>query len=72
MHLTDELRALPTVLNCEPSSPELEALRAWNRVLADAGYAAMRGRRVRRARRGLMEQVVYDEEMDRAERARAP
>ena len=67
-HLTDELRALPTVLNCGPGSPELEALRAWNRELAAAGYAAITwppeygGRGA-----GIMEQVVFSEEMHRAE-----
>jgi hypothetical protein len=66
-HLTDELRALPTVLNCSPGSPELDALRAWNRELADAGYAAITwppeygGRGA-----GIMEQVMFAEEMHRA------
>jgi alkylation response protein AidB-like acyl-CoA dehydrogenase len=66
-HLTDELRALPTVLNCEPGSPELDALRAWNRELAEVGYAAITwppeygGRGA-----GIMEQVVYAEEMHRS------
>lgn len=49
---------------------DLEARRGWNRTLADAGYAApswpaeFGGRGA-----GLLEQVVFDEEMDRA---RAP
>src|SRR5919106_2222494 len=66
-HLSDELRALPTVLNCAPRSPELEALRAWNRTLADARYAAIAwppeygGRGA-----GIMEQVVFAEEMHAA------
>jgi alkylation response protein AidB-like acyl-CoA dehydrogenase len=52
----------------EPGSPSLERLRAWNRKLADAGYAAMSwpveygGRGA-----GLLEQLVFVEEMDRAQ-----
>jgi alkylation response protein AidB-like acyl-CoA dehydrogenase len=48
----------------------LEALRAWNRTLADAGYAALSWP-VEYGGRGadLMDQVVFNEEMDRA---RAP
>jgi alkylation response protein AidB-like acyl-CoA dehydrogenase len=50
----------------DPESPSLERLKAWNRRLADAGYAAMSwpveygGRGA-----GLLEQLVFVEEMDR-------
>jgi alkylation response protein AidB-like acyl-CoA dehydrogenase len=52
----------------DPSSPSLERLRAWNRKLADAGYAALSwpveygGRGA-----GLLEQLVFVEEMDRVQ-----
>jgi alkylation response protein AidB-like acyl-CoA dehydrogenase len=50
----------------ERGAPEFEELRAWNRTLADAGYAAISwppeygGRGA-----GVMEQVVFAEEMHR-------
>ena len=48
-------------------SDALERLRAWNRTLADAGYAALSWP-VEYGGRGadLMDQVVFNEEMDRA------
>ena len=52
----------------EPGSDELERMRAWNRTLAGAGYAAIAwppeygGRGA-----GVMEQVVFAEEMARAD-----
>ena len=52
----------------EPGSDALERMRAWNRTLADAGYAAIAwppeygGRGA-----GVMEQVVFAEEMARAD-----
>ena len=56
------------------SSPsELDRMRAWNRTLADAGYAAIAwpveygGRGA-----GVMEQVVFAEEMSPARTRRAP
>jgi alkylation response protein AidB-like acyl-CoA dehydrogenase len=54
----------------EPGSDQLDRLRAWNRKLADAGYAAMAWP-VEYGGRGasLLEQIVFAEEMDRA---RAP
>ena len=54
----------------ERGSEALERMRAWNRTLADAGYAALSwpveygGRGA-----GLLDQIVFNEEMDRA---RAP
>jgi alkylation response protein AidB-like acyl-CoA dehydrogenase len=68
-HVTDELRELAE--HPVGDDPErVERLRAWNRVLADARYAAIAwppeygGRGA-----GLMEQVAYAEEIHRA---RAP
>jgi len=65
-HLTDELRELAEhPVGDDPD--RIERLRAWNRTLADARYAAIAwppqygGRGA-----GLMEQVVYAEEMHRA------
>jgi alkylation response protein AidB-like acyl-CoA dehydrogenase len=66
-HLTDEYRGA-SVMDAEPE--QLERLRQWNRMLADARYAAIAwpveygGRGA-----GIMEQVVFSEEMHRA---RAP
>ncbi|HET7720619.1 MAG TPA: acyl-CoA dehydrogenase family protein [Acidimicrobiales bacterium] len=64
--LTEDLKGL-TVIDAAPGSQEVERLRAWNRKLAEAGYAAIAwppeygGRGA-----GVMEQVVYAEEMHRA------
>jgi hypothetical protein len=67
-HVTDELRAAGSPLTCAPGSPELAQLREWNRALAEARYAAITwppeygGRGA-----GLMEQVVFAEEMHRVD-----
>jgi alkylation response protein AidB-like acyl-CoA dehydrogenase len=67
-NVTDELRAIGQSLSAERDSPELAARLAFNRALADARYAAIAwpveygGRGA-----GVMEQVVWAEEMDRAE-----
>jgi alkylation response protein AidB-like acyl-CoA dehydrogenase len=54
----------------EADDADLDRLRAWNRTLADAGYAAIAWPREWGGRgAGVMEQVVYAEEMYRA---RAP
>jgi alkylation response protein AidB-like acyl-CoA dehydrogenase len=65
-HLTDDLRELAEVpVGDDPQ--RIERLRAWNRTLADDRYAAIAwppeygGRGA-----GVMEQVVYAEEMHRA------
>lgn len=65
-HLTDDLRELAQ--HAVGDDPErIKRLQAWNRTLADAQYAAIAwppeygGRGA-----GLMEQVVYAEEMHRA------
>jgi alkylation response protein AidB-like acyl-CoA dehydrogenase len=65
-HLTDDLRELAE--HSVGDDPErIEQLRSWNRTLADARYATIAwlpeygGRGA-----GLMEQVVYAEEMHRA------
>jgi alkylation response protein AidB-like acyl-CoA dehydrogenase len=72
----DELRAwleanlepdLPSASDVlDPASPSLERLRAWNRKLADAGYAAMSWPAEYGGRgAGLLEQLVFVEELDR-------
>jgi len=69
-NLDDDLRGCGLGASMEISPDLLERLRAWNRTLADAGYAAIAwpveygGRGA-----GILEQVVYAEEMHRA---RAP
>ncbi|MEX2256138.1 MAG: acyl-CoA dehydrogenase family protein [Acidimicrobiia bacterium] len=66
-HWTDEYRALPSLFACALGSPELAKHQEWNATLADAGYAAISwpveygGRDA-----GVMDQVVYAEEMHRA------
>jgi alkylation response protein AidB-like acyl-CoA dehydrogenase len=66
-HWTDEYRGLPSLFACTLDSPELAKHREWNATLADAGYAAISwpveygGRGA-----GVMDQVVYAEEMHRA------
>ncbi len=66
-HVTDEIRALGRGARLDPRSSGLEALRAWNRELADAGYAAISwpveygGRGA-----GVMDQVVWNEELHRS------
>src|SRR5581483_5220600 len=65
-NLTPDLQRL-SYGEMEPGSDRLEAMRAWNRKLAEAGYAAIAwpveygGRGA-----GVMEQVVFAEEMHRA------
>jgi alkylation response protein AidB-like acyl-CoA dehydrogenase len=55
-------------MTLEPGSAEVERMRAWNRTMADAGYAAIAwpveygGRGA-----GVMEQVVFAEEMARVD-----
>jgi alkylation response protein AidB-like acyl-CoA dehydrogenase len=67
-HVTDEVRALGTSLSVERDSPELAVRQAWNRDLADARYAAIAWPEEYGGRgAGVIEQVVWAEEMDRAE-----
>ncbi len=65
-HLTDDLRALSgTGIDTDPV--RLEALRHWNRTLADAGYAAISWPAEYGGRgASVLEQVVFAEEMHRA------
>ena len=57
----------------EPGADGLERLRTWNRLLADARYAAIAWPEEWGGRgAGLMEQVVFAEEMQRAERTGNP
>ncbi len=66
-HLTPELLALPMVVGCAPGSPELVALRAWNRELADARYAAIAWPEEYGGRGAtVIEQLVFTEEMHRS------
>jgi alkylation response protein AidB-like acyl-CoA dehydrogenase len=67
-HVTDAVRALASApLSVEWGSADLAARRAWNRELADAGYAAIAWPAEYGGRgAGVMEQVVWAEEMDRA------
>ncbi len=66
-HVTDPVRALGLATGLAPGSPRLDGLRAWNRELADAGYAAISwpaefgGRGA-----GVLDQVVWNEEMHHA------
>ena len=67
-HVTDELRGIGASLSVERDSPELAARQAWNRELADGRYAAIAWPEEYGGRgAGIMEQVVWAEEMDRAE-----
>jgi alkylation response protein AidB-like acyl-CoA dehydrogenase len=69
-HLTDELRTVGLGESLEFDADRLERQRAWNRLLADARYAAIAWPEEWGGRgAGVMEQVVYAEEMHRA---RAP
>ena len=67
-NLGDDLRGISNRANPDPD--QLEALRAWNRRMAEAGYAAISWPAEYGGRdAGVMEQVVLAEEMHRA---RAP
>jgi len=67
-HLTDDLRGQSPALGAERGSPELDRVRAWNRELADARYAAIAWPEEYGGRgASVMEQVVWAEEMHRAE-----
>jgi alkylation response protein AidB-like acyl-CoA dehydrogenase len=66
-HLTDDLRTGSLGESLEFDSDRLERHRAWNRLLADAHYAAIAWPEEWGGRgSGVMEQVVYAEEMHRA------
>ena len=65
-HLSDDLRGLGFAL--EPDPERIEQLRQWSRVLADAGYAAISWPSEYGGRGAtLLEQVVWSEEMHRAQ-----
>ncbi len=69
-NLPDDLRGEGLGSSMEIEPERLERLRAWNRALADAGYAAIAWPVAYGGRgAGILEQVVYAEEMHRA---RAP
>jgi alkylation response protein AidB-like acyl-CoA dehydrogenase len=70
VHLTDDLRAHGPGSSLDLDGDRLERLRRWNHILADARYAAIAWPEQWGGRgAGVMEQVVYAEEMHRA---RAP
>jgi alkylation response protein AidB-like acyl-CoA dehydrogenase len=66
-HVTEELRGAGRAAGLAPGSDRLAQLRAWNRELADAGYAAIAwpveygGRGA-----GVLEQLVWHEELHRS------
>jgi alkylation response protein AidB-like acyl-CoA dehydrogenase len=65
-HLPDDLRG--SGWDPDPAPERFERLRWWARTLADAGYAAIAWPREWGGRgASVMEQVVYAEEVDRAE-----
>jgi alkylation response protein AidB-like acyl-CoA dehydrogenase len=67
-NVSDELRAIGQSLSAERDSPELAVRLAFNRALADARYAAIAWPEEYGGRgAGVMEQVVWAEEMDRAQ-----
>jgi alkylation response protein AidB-like acyl-CoA dehydrogenase len=66
-HLPDDLRGEGIGFDMEMDPATLEGLRAWNRKLAEARYAAIAWPEEWGGRgAGVMEQVVYAEEMHRA------
>ncbi|HSO94930.1 MAG TPA: acyl-CoA dehydrogenase family protein, partial [Acidimicrobiia bacterium] len=66
-HATPEIRRLGLATGLERGSERLEQLRAWNRELADAGYATISWPTEYGGRgAGVMEQVVWNEEMHRS------
>jgi alkylation response protein AidB-like acyl-CoA dehydrogenase len=66
-HVTAEIRSLGLATGLERGSERLERLRAWNRELADAGYAAISWPSEYGGRgAGVMDQVVWNEEMHRS------
>ena len=66
-NLPDDLRGADRGSSLELTGERLERMRAWNRALADARYAAIAWPEEFGGRgAGVMEQVVYNEEMHRA------
>jgi alkylation response protein AidB-like acyl-CoA dehydrogenase len=66
-HFTEEYRSMKSVLACSPTDPDLAKNREWNAILADARYTAIAWPEAYGGRgAGIMEQVVYAEEMHRA------
>jgi alkylation response protein AidB-like acyl-CoA dehydrogenase len=67
-NLPDDLRGRGTEMSVEAGSPDLERWRTWNRALADARYAAIAWPEEYGGRgAGVLDQVVWAEEMDRAQ-----
>jgi hypothetical protein len=66
-HVTDDVRELHHAAGLDPGSGALERLRAWNRELADAGYATISWPAEYGGRgAGVLDQVVWNEELHRA------
>jgi alkylation response protein AidB-like acyl-CoA dehydrogenase len=66
-NFTDEYRAMKSVLACQPDDADLATNREWNAKLADARYTAIAWPEEYGGRgAGIMDQVVYAEEMHRA------
>jgi alkylation response protein AidB-like acyl-CoA dehydrogenase len=66
-NLTDEFRSVGGAVGVAAGSAELDTLRRWNQLLADARYAAISWPREWGGRgAGLMDQVVFAEEMHRS------
>jgi alkylation response protein AidB-like acyl-CoA dehydrogenase len=64
---TDEYRSLKSVIACTRDDPDLAKQQEWNAKLADARYSAIAWPEEYGGRAaGIMEQVVYAEEMHRA------
>ena len=64
---SDEYRSLKSVIACTLDDPDLAKHREWNAKLADARYSAIAWPEEYGGRgAGIMEQVVYAEEMHRA------
>jgi alkylation response protein AidB-like acyl-CoA dehydrogenase len=67
-NLPDDLRGRGTEMSVEAASPELERWHTWNRALADARYAAIAWPEEYGGRGAdVLDQVVWAEEMDRAQ-----
>jgi len=66
-HFTEPYQSMKSVLACSPDDPDLAMNREWNATLADARYTAIAWPEEYGGRgAGIMDQVVYAEEMHRA------
>ncbi len=66
-NFTAEYQSMRSVIGCKPDDPDLAKNREWNAKLADARYTAIAWPEEYGGRgAGIMDQVVYAEEMHRA------